>query len=71
MGSSLNSYVSSKVGESYAETQPNSYLNVAIPIFIGLIIMAISLSLAICKYFINLVLAYIDRKTEEKDKINH
>lgn len=45
MGSSLNSFVSPRIADSY---QSNSnYDNVAIPIFVGSVIMSISLVLAI------------------------
>lgn len=44
MGSSLNSYISPLMAERFG---PENYYNVAGPIFIGAIIMGISLFLAI------------------------
>jgi len=44
MGSSLNSYVSPLLAEDF--TNPDDYLNVAAPIFLGAILMCVSLILA-------------------------
>lgn len=45
MGSSLNSFLSPRIADSFASEK--NYENVAIPIFVGSVIMSISLVLAI------------------------
>lgn len=47
LGSAMNSYVSPALSKTFEERDPEGYLNVAGPIFIGLIFMGISLGLAV------------------------
>jgi len=61
MGSSLNSYVSPKLSNSFGDA---NNLNVAGPIFVGVILMCISLLIGLGILTIYLVLAYFDRKSE-------
>ena len=49
MGSSLNSFVSPRLAESFGK---EGYWNVAGPIFVGVILMIISLVLAVGTYFL-------------------
>lgn len=46
MGSSLNSFVSPRIADLYFEDK-DKHLNVAVPIFVGSILMSASLGLAV------------------------
>lgn len=59
MGSSLNAIVSTTVADSYKSDHEEWYLNVGMPLLIGLGIMIFSLVLAV-------LLSYYDRKTEKQ-----
>ncbi len=61
MGSSLNSFVTPRLATSFEEE--GHFMNVAGPIFVGSILMSISLILAIGTNSLIQVLAYIDYKS--------
>lgn len=48
MGSSLNSFITPRIADHF-DTDKANHLNVAIPIFVGAILMSISLILSIGK----------------------
>lgn len=52
LGSSLNAVLSPTVGKSFKDSDPDSYLNVAGPLFLGLIFMGISLGVAFSIIFL-------------------
>jgi hypothetical protein len=67
MGSSLNSFVTPRLATSFEGE--GHYMNVAGPIFIGSILMSISLILAIGTNSLIKVLAYIDYKSEKRESM--
>ena len=56
MGSSLNAVLSPAISKSFKNSEPDTHLNVAAPLFLALILMAVNLLLAF-------LLSYIDKRT--------